>query len=102
MAFIKEKEILANQLKEKKETESAAKEAVFKRLFQEEEKRKREIEELDNLKAELYFAQFEENERKKAIKEEEKRMNVKMQLQEAERNAKEWKAQQRAEEHRME
>lgn len=56
MAFIKEKEFLANQIKEKKETESAAKEAVFKKLFLEEEKRRIEQEELENLKNELYVA----------------------------------------------
>ena len=48
--------MIANQIKEKKETESAAKEAVFKKLFLEEEKRRIEQEELENLKNELYTA----------------------------------------------
>ena len=60
-------------IKEKKETESAAKEAVFKQLFLEEEKRKQEQIELDSLKNELYTAQFEQNERRKAELEERKR-----------------------------
>ena len=36
LAFIKEKEALAKVIKEKKEMDSAAKEAVFKQLFLEE------------------------------------------------------------------
>ncbi len=40
----------------KKETESAAKEAVFKKLCIEEEKRRREIDEYETLKTELYTA----------------------------------------------
>jgi len=42
LAFIKEKEALANQIKEKKEMESAQKDAVFKKLFLEEERRRKE------------------------------------------------------------
>ena len=80
----------------------AAREEIFQKLKDEEERRRAEKEYTENLRNELYLQEFEEQARAKERKEAEKRERIKMELLAAQDYQKRLKEERLSEEKRME
>eukprot|EP00828_Plagiopyla_frontata_P042013 TRINITY_DN6163_c0_g1_i1.p1 TRINITY_DN6163_c0_g1~~TRINITY_DN6163_c0_g1_i1.p1 ORF type:complete len:294 (+),score=80.46 TRINITY_DN6163_c0_g1_i1:125-1006(+) len=102
LEFIKQKEKIEQDYKQKKAELERIKEQIFLRLQKEDEKRKQDKERLENLRADLYTAEYDEKIRLQALAEQQKREYQKQQMIEAERLCLERKAHQREEEKQME
>ncbi|CAD8198160.1 unnamed protein product [Paramecium octaurelia] len=100
--FIKEKDRQAHEIKVKKQEENAAKDKIFQKLKEEEERRKQEAELLTELRFQLYQEQYDAQQRQKDIDEANKREFQKREMQQAEYEARVRKQKQREEEQQLE
>lgn len=91
MAYIKEMDKREEVVKLVREEKEVAKNKIFERLKDEEDRRRRDQEELENLKRELYIEQAEADARRKARDEAEKKQRQKREMQYAEQQARERK-----------
>ncbi|CAD8118216.1 unnamed protein product [Paramecium sonneborni] len=100
--FMKEKDRQAYEIKVKKQEENAAKDKIFQKLKEEEERRRQEAELLTELRFQLYQEQYDAQQRQKDIDEANKREYQKREMQQAEQEARLRKQRQKEEEQQME
>ncbi|CAD8084918.1 unnamed protein product [Paramecium primaurelia] len=100
--FMKEKDRQAHEIKVKKQEENAAKDKIFQKLKEEEERRRQEAELLTELRFQLYQEQYDAQQRQKDIDEANKREFQKREMQQAEQEARLRKQRQKEEEQQME
>jgi len=100
--FMQQKEAQEMEQKKARAELEAIKDKIFQKLKQEEERRQKEKELLDDLRTQLYQEEFDANERKKDRDEKEKKQRQKEQMIEAEREAHAFKLARKQEEERME
>eukprot|EP01016_Furgasonia_blochmanni_P056325 TRINITY_DN9585_c0_g1_i10.p2 TRINITY_DN9585_c0_g1~~TRINITY_DN9585_c0_g1_i10.p2 ORF type:complete len:338 (-),score=112.50 TRINITY_DN9585_c0_g1_i10:168-1181(-) len=102
LEYIMQKDQRENEIKAQRAEIERVKDEIFLKLKEEQEKKMREKELLEELRTELYKEEFDEIERRKERDEFEKKERQKREMQEAEREAMRMKEERRREEERME